>query len=73
MLTFSRFLISLQRLAIVENVVFGSDWQDYLVIELFYQFARVLESAIDVNGIIFILLQLPRIDRNRCRTGLPYR
>ena len=71
--TFSRLSISLRRLAIVKNVVFGSDWQDYLVVELLYQFARVVESAIDVNGITFILLQPPRIDRNRCRTGLPYR
>ena len=71
--TFSRLSISLQRLAIVENVVFGSDWQDYLVFELLYQFASVVESAIDVNVIISILLQQPRIDRNRHRTGLPYR
>ena len=33
----------LQRLAIVKNVVFGSDWQDYLVVELLYQFARAVE------------------------------
>ena len=70
---FSRLSISLQRLAILENVVFGSDWQDYLVVELLYQFARVEESAIDVNWITSILLQQPRIDRNRHRTGLPYR
>ena len=41
--TVSRLSISLRRLAIVKNVVFGSDWQDYLVVELLYQFARVVE------------------------------
>ena len=71
--TSSRLSISLRRLAIVKNVVFGSDWQDYLVVELLYQFGKAVESAIDVNGITSILLQQPRIDRNRRHTGLPYR
>ena len=57
-------------IAIVKNAVFGLDWQDYLVVELLYQFSKDEESAVDLNGITSFLLRQPRKDRNRYRTSL---